>query len=211
MVVSLFVGQAITRTGRYKMFPVIGGAVMTLAMFLLSRQGVHTSKFETGIFIAVLGLGMGFLMQTTMLIAQNSVERKDLGVASSSAMFFRSIGGSFGVSLFGAVFNHELAAQLRERLGAAAGTVTGGRTDPSAIRGLPADVREALLGGISSGISQVFAWAIGFAVLIPVLALLLKEVPLRGSHPGESTPSQAQEIHAQDAEESPGIASAATS
>jgi hypothetical protein len=89
--------------------------------------------------------------------------------------------------------------------------VTGGRTDPSAIRGLPTPVREALLSAIAGGISHVFLWAIAFAVLIPVLALLIKEVPLRGSHPGEGTPKEAQKIHAQDAEESAGIASASTS
>src|SRR5207253_455176 len=71
MVVSLFVGQVITRTGRYKVFPVIGGAVMAVAMYLLSRQDIHTTRLQTGLFIAVLGIGMGFLMQTTMLIAQN--------------------------------------------------------------------------------------------------------------------------------------------
>jgi len=76
---------------------------MTLAMFLLSRQDAHTTPTETGLYIAVLGIGMGFLMQTTMLISQNSVDYSDLGVASSTATFFRSIGGSFGVSLFGAI------------------------------------------------------------------------------------------------------------
>src|SRR6266498_1096691 len=103
MVVSLFVGQTITRTGRYKVFPLVGGVVMALAMYLLSRQDAHTTRAQTGLFIAVLGVGMGFLMQTTMLIAQNSVDQKDLGVSSSAAMFVRSIGGSFGVSLFGAL------------------------------------------------------------------------------------------------------------
>jgi EmrB/QacA subfamily drug resistance transporter len=212
MVVSLFVGQAITRTGRYKLFPVIGGVVMTVAMVLLSRLGVATGKLETGVFIAVLGLGMGFLMQTTMLIAQNSVGLKDLGVASSSAMFFRSIGGSFGVSLFGAVFNHELAAQLRERLGPAAARFgSGGRTDPSAIRALPDAVREPLLAAIASGISHVFVWAVGFAVLIPVLALLIREVPLRGPAAPAPRPATAEDTAAEDARESTGIASATTS
>jgi EmrB/QacA subfamily drug resistance transporter len=213
MVVSLFVGQAITRTGRYKLFPVIGGVIMALAMVLLSRMNEHTSQWETGIFIAVLGLGMGFLMQTTMLISQNSVEHKDLGVASSSSMFFRSIGGSFGVSLFGAVFNHEMAAQLRQRLGSAADSFTNGtgQTDPNTIRNLPDAVREPLLASIAGGISHVFLWAIAFAVLIPVLAALIKEVPLRGSHEPERTPEKAEDIHAQDAEESAAIASASTS
>ncbi|WP_156056438.1 hypothetical protein [Streptosporangium roseum] len=79
---------------------------MAVAMWLLSLMDVNTPSWQTGVFIAVLGLGMGFLMQTTTLIARNSVEQKDLGVSSSTSTFFRSIGGSFGVSLFGAVFNN---------------------------------------------------------------------------------------------------------
>ncbi len=108
MVISVFVGQVITKTGRYKIFPIIGGVGMTAGMILLSLIDVNTSKTQLALFMVVLGTGMGFLMQTTMLIAQNSVEQKDLGVASSSAMFFRSIGGSFGVTLFGTLFVRRL-------------------------------------------------------------------------------------------------------
>jgi len=182
MVVSLFVGQAITRTGRYKIFPIIGGIGMTTGMWLLSTQDAYTSRAATGIYIAVLGLGMGFLMQTTLLIAQNSVEQKDLGVASSTATFFRSIGGSFGVSMFGAVFNHRFADEITTRLGAAGAKLTtaGARLDPTTIKALPAPVRLGLLESVAHAISNVFMWAVVFAVAIPVLALVMKEVPLRG-------------------------------
>src|SRR2546421_301016 len=105
LVTSLLAGQLITRTGRYKIFPIVGGVIMVVGMLLLSTMTVTTSKTQTALFMAVLGLGMGFLMQTTMLISQNSVGTKDLGVASSAATFFRSIGGSVGVPLAGAVFN----------------------------------------------------------------------------------------------------------
>jgi EmrB/QacA subfamily drug resistance transporter len=210
MLVSLVVGQVITRTGHYKMFPVMGGVVMTIAMFLLSTLDASTGRAETGVFIAVLGLGMGFLMQTTMLISQNSVQPKDLGVASSSATFFRSIGGSFGVSLFGAIFNHQLTAELTTRLGPAAAKLTGSgaRTDPSALKHLPLAVREPFLASIGGAIGHVFMWAIPFAVAIPLLAALVKEVPLRATMPGErkETPKQAEEIFAQDAQESTAIA-----
>src|SRR5439155_12409095 len=167
MVVFLFVGQTITRTGRYKAFPVIGGIVMTVAMFLLSRQDIHTTRLQTGLFIAVLGIGMGFLMQTTMLIAQNSVDQKDLGVASSAATFFRSIGGSFGVSLFGAVFNHQLTAELTRRLGAAGTKLTtgGARVDPATLKQLPTPIRIPVLESLASAISHVFGWAILFAAV----------------------------------------------
>jgi EmrB/QacA subfamily drug resistance transporter len=183
MVVSLFVGQVITRTGRYKVFPVIGGVGMAVGMWLLSLQDAHTSRLQTGLFIAVLGLGMGFLMQTTMLIAQNSVEQKDLGVSSSATTFFQSIGGSFGVSLFGAIFNHRLATEIAAKLGAAGAklTKTGARLDPAALKSLPSPIRVGFLESLANAVSGVFGWAILFAVAVPVLAILIKEVPLRGA------------------------------
>jgi EmrB/QacA subfamily drug resistance transporter len=208
MVVSLFVGQTITRTGRYKAFPVVGGVVMALAMFLLSRMDVHTTRAQTGLFIAVLGIGMGFLMQTTMLIAQNSVDQKDLGVSSSAATFFRSIGGSFGVSLFGAVFNHQLNAELSHRLGAVGSRFTSGagRVDPAALKQLPAPIRTGFLESLASAISHVFGWAVLFAVAIPVLALFIKEIPLRGRDEQAPTPADAAGIAAQDAQENTALA-----
>ncbi|WP_204056182.1 MDR family MFS transporter [Microbispora corallina] len=189
MVVSLFVGRAITKTGTYRIYPVVGGAIMAVGMLLLGLQDAHTPSWQTGLFIAVLGLGMGFLMQTTMLIAQNSVEQKDLGVASSASTFFRSIGGSFGVSLFGAIFNNRLADNLAEKLGPqAAGAVSagGGRMDPATLSHLPPQIKVPFLDALAGAIGNVFLWAIAFAVLVPVLAALIKHVPLRSGAPGES-------------------------
>ncbi|OLE25585.1 MAG: MFS transporter [Actinobacteria bacterium 13_1_20CM_3_71_11] len=208
MVVSLFVGQVITRSGRYKVFPVIGGVVMAVAMYLLSRQDTHTTRTQTGLFIAVLGVGMGFLMQTTMLIAQNSVDQKDLGVSSSSATFFRSIGGSFGVSLFGAVFNHQLTAELSTRLGTVGTRLTSGsgRVDPATLKRLPGPIRTGVLESLASAISHVFGWAIVFAVAVPLLALFIKEIPLRGRDRQSPTPTDAADIAAQDAQESGALA-----
>ncbi|HEX6500885.1 MAG TPA: MDR family MFS transporter [Micromonosporaceae bacterium] len=205
MVVSLFVGNLITKTGRYKIFPVIGGAIMVLGMYLLSLQDVHTSKAQTGLFIAVLGSGMGFLMQTTMLIAQNSVEQRDLGVASSTATFCRSIGGSFGVALFGALFSHRLTAEITAKLGAAAAArvsgTGGGRLDPTQLRQLPPPVRLGFLESLATAISGVFGWAILFAVLVPVLALFVKEIPLRGRGPASPATSDAQPAEAAAAQD----------
>ncbi|WP_285774429.1 MDR family MFS transporter [Microtetraspora sp. NBRC 13810] len=200
MVVSLFIGRAITRTGKYKIYPVLGGVVMAIGMWLLSLQGVDTPSWQTGVFIAVLGLGMGFLMQTTLLIAQNSVEQKDLGVASSAATFFRSIGGSFGVSLFGAVFNSRLTAGLAEKLGPQGAQLAsgGGQIDPAALQRLPAPVRTGFLEALASSISGVFWWAIFFAVAVPVLAFFIKEIPLRGSAPSEADAEAKQPMPAFD-------------
>jgi EmrB/QacA subfamily drug resistance transporter len=183
MVVSIFAGQVITRSGRYKAFPIIGGFGMTIGMILLSMVDVATTKTQLALFMAVLGLGMGFLMQTTMLIAQNSVEQKDLGVASSAATFFRSIGGSFGVSLFGTIFVRHLHTDVSGRLGTAAAdqiTKGGGQINPAQLHNMPAVLRDGLFHGIASSLSTVFIWAIPFSLAIAILALFIKEIPLRG-------------------------------
>ncbi|WP_446211242.1 MDR family MFS transporter [Micromonospora sp. IBSANI012] len=194
LVVSLVVGRAITKTGRYRIFPIVGGVVMTAGMFLLSRLDVDTGKAESSLYMVVLGVGMGFLMQTSMLIAQNSVEQKDLGAASGAATFFRSIGGSFGISLFGAIFANRLADSAA---GSAfsAGTGEGGGMDLEKLKELPAQARELVLGGLSGAISHVFLWAVLFTVVVPVLAWFIKEVPLRSSNdaPPAATPEEQAE------------------
>jgi hypothetical protein len=115
------------------------------------------------------------------LIAQNSVEQKDMGVASSARMFFQQIGGSLGVATFGAVF----ARRLTESLAAAAGSgvhvnASGGELDPATVNSLPAPVRHDVFFAIAHAVQGVFVWALPAAVLIFVLALFIKEVPLRG-------------------------------
>ncbi len=98
MVVSLIAGRITTSSGKYKMFPIIGGALMVVGLFLLASMDTGTTRLVSGLYMAVLGAGLGFLMQITMLVAQNSVDMKDMGVASSSATLFRTLGGSFGVA-----------------------------------------------------------------------------------------------------------------
>jgi EmrB/QacA subfamily drug resistance transporter len=177
LVVSVVVGRAITQTGRYRIFPIVGGIVMTAGMALLALINATTGKFQLGVFMAVLGAGMGFLMQTTMLIAQNSVAQKDLGAASGAATFFRSIGGSFGISIFGAIFANRLAhSAAGALLGGGGGTV-----DPAGLQRLPPQLREPVLTGLADSISAVFAAAVLFTVLVPMLAWFIREVPLRST------------------------------
>lgn len=195
LVVSLAVGRAITKTGRYRAFPIIGGVVMAIGMGLLTRLDVDTSKVESSLYMVVLGVGMGFLMQTSMLIAQNSVEQKDLGAASGAATFFRSIGGSFGISLFGAIFASRLAAS------AGGGTFSGGSgegrsLDLEKLKELTGPMKNLVLGALADGISHVFVWAVFFTVAVPVLAWFIKEVPLRSTNeppPGTATPEDEAE------------------
>ena len=116
-VTSIVAGQVTTKTGRYKVFPILGGAIMAVGMFLLSGLDTGTTRLESALYYVVLGLGMGFLMQMVSLIAQNSVQQKDMGVASSARMFFQQIGGSLGVAAFGALFARQLTEFARRRDG----------------------------------------------------------------------------------------------
>ena len=195
---SILSGQITTRTGRYKLFPILGGAIMAVGMFLLTRLGVNTSRTTSGVYYVVLGLGMGFLMQMVSLIAQNSVGPRDMGVASSARMFFQQIGGSLGVSAFGAIF----ASRLTDSLRAASGSgvhinASGGQLDPTVVDKLPAVIRHDVFYAIAHAVQGVFFWAAPSAVLIFLLALLIKEVPLRGRTPAggaEQTASQQPEL-----------------
>ncbi|MEV0266712.1 MDR family MFS transporter [Streptomyces sp. NPDC050617] len=191
MTVSLIAGRVTTNTGKYKMFPIMGGALITIGLFLLAQMDTGTSRFTSGVYMAVLGAGMGFLMQMTMLIAQNSVEMKDMGVGSSSATLFRTIGGSFGVAIFGAIFTNQVKDTMVARLGDKGGAVVSGgaQMDPKALPKLPAMVRDAYMHAVSSGTHNVFLWGAGISIIGFICAWFIKEIPLRGSEPKKETDS----------------------
>jgi EmrB/QacA subfamily drug resistance transporter len=185
LVTSVLSGQVITRTGRYKAFPVLGGVLVVGGMFLLAQLDVDTTRLTSSLYMVLLGAGMGMLMQNTLLIAQNSVAIKDLGVASSTATFVRSIGGSFGVALFGSIFANRLTDDIASRMGAEAAAqvdAAGGNLDPSRLSELPAPVQAGFEHAIAYATSGLFWWAVPIAILVPLLALLIKEVPLRSSN-----------------------------
>jgi EmrB/QacA subfamily drug resistance transporter len=180
MVTSVLAGQLVSKTGKYRVYPIIGGIGMAAGMFLLSRIGVNTSRWTTGIDYVVLGLGMGFLMQMLSLIAQNAVELKDMGVATSGRMFFQQMGGSLGVAAFGAIFAHKLTASMSSIAAGGKVPISGASLDPSQVTKLQGPVKEAVFAGIAQAVHTVFLWAIPATVLVFLLALLIKEVPLRG-------------------------------
>jgi len=193
-ITSIVAGQLVTRTGRYKAFPIIGGLIMAIGMFLLSRLGVDTTRLQTSLDYVVLGLGMGFLMQMVSLIAQNSVALRDQGVASSARMFFQQIGGSLGVAAFGALF----ASRLNSAMAGAGGKfhVSGGSLDPATVNNLPAAVRDQVFAGIAHAVQGVFVWVVPASVIIFLIALFIKEVPLRGASgaPGGGDPAPEPEM-----------------
>ncbi|MEU7560837.1 MDR family MFS transporter [Streptomyces eurythermus] len=182
LLTSMVAGRITTNSGRYKMFPIAGGALMIVGLYLLSTMDTGTSRFTSGVYMAVVGAGMGCLMQITMLVAQNSVQMKDMGVASSSATLFRTLGSSFGVAIMGALFNHRVQDVMAERAGAVGAKMTAksAQLDADSLDKLPAAAREAYQHAVSSGTHSAFL--LGAVVAVPVLiaALFVKEVPLKG-------------------------------
>jgi len=193
MVTSIIGGQITSRTGRYKALPILGSVGMGAGMWLLSLLGVATTRVNSGLFFVVLGLGMGLLMQTTSMIAQNSVELKDIGVASSSRLFFQQIGGSIGVSVFGAIFARRLTDSLNAQLPSAHIQASGGQLNPATVAGLPPAVRHDVFFAIAHAIDGVFIWSIPAMVAAFVVAVFIKEIPLRGKAdaPGEGAAADA--------------------
>jgi len=174
-VTSMLAGQVTTRTGRYKIFPILGGGLMAVAMYLLTGLDTGTSRATSAIYYVVLGLGLGFLMQMVSLIAQNSVEQRDMGVASSARMFFQQIGASLGVAAFGAIFARRLTASLAAATGPSVHISTsGGQLDPATVNSLPAQVKHDVFFAIAHAIQYVFIWAVPAAVLVFVLAWFIK-------------------------------------
>ncbi|MBT2422644.1 MFS transporter [Streptomyces sp. ISL-22] len=178
-------GQIVSRTGRWKVFPIAGTGVTTLGLLLLHQLDVDSSTWEMSVFFFVFGLGLGLVMQVLVLIVQNAVSYEDLGVATSGATFFRSIGASFGVAIFGTIFATRLDDKLVEAFRGArlppGVSLEGLEADPRGIAELPVDLRPGALQAYASSITDVFLYAAPVALLGFVLAWFLHEDKLRGS------------------------------
>jgi EmrB/QacA subfamily drug resistance transporter len=177
LITSIGSGQLISRFGRYRPFPIVGTAIMAVGLALLSRLRVDTTTLVTGAYMLVLGLGLGLVIQVLVLAAQNSVDYKDLGVASSGSTLFRQVGGSIGVAIFGAIFANRLAHDLAARL--PAGARVPASPNPEALKRLPPAAHTAYVTAITDALQPVFLAAAGAAVLAFLLTWLLREVPLR--------------------------------
>lgn len=195
MIVGLFTasigsGQLVTRTGKYKIYPVAGSALMVVALLLLSLLEVDTPYWQLGCYAFVFGFGLGLTMQTIVVAVQNAVPFRDMGTATSSTTFFRSLGGAIGAAIFGAVLGSRLSHHLVERFAAApgAGSPSAINTnDVQAIQNLVDPQKTLVLTAYTDAIVDVFLFAIPFVVLALIVALFLKEVPLRtGRAPAEA-------------------------
>jgi predicted MFS family arabinose efflux permease len=184
MVTSIAVGNIVSHTGRYKIWPIGGMAVAGMGLYLLSGMQADTSRVQSSIFMLVFGMGIGTLLHMLVLIVQNAVDHRELGVATSATAFFRSMGGTFGVAIYGAIFNARLFAALPRLLPADALVQVGGDASrllnsPAELRLLPPAVLDGIVQSVVLGTQSVFLWA-----LVPVtvgfgLAWFLKEIPLR--------------------------------
>jgi EmrB/QacA subfamily drug resistance transporter len=189
---SITSGQLISRTGRYKRYPILGTAVASVGLLLLSRLDAGTGTLEAAAYMLVLGAGLGFVMQVLVLAVQNAVPYAQLGVATSSATLFRSMGGSLGTAILGAIFAnrlaHELSANLPHTAGAAG--LSSGQINPAQLAKLPAGVHSRYVDSFTSSLSTVFLIAAAVVAVAFLLAWLLEERPLRqtidGSDLGET-------------------------
>ncbi|MEU8586784.1 MDR family MFS transporter [Streptomyces sp. NPDC048664] len=178
-------GQIVSRTGRWKVFPVAGTGITTIGLLLLHQLDEFSSTAEMSVYFFVFGVGLGLVIQVLVLIVQNAVGYEDLGVATSGATFFRSIGASFGVAIFGTLFATSLGRNLTTALAGtrlpAAVSPASLQSDPRGVAALPVTVRPAVLSAFSSSITDVFLYAAPVALLGFVLAWYLREDRLRGS------------------------------
>ena len=180
MLSSVVSGRLIARTGRYRMYPIAGTGLTVVGLLLLSRMGPGTAIPVAAAFMAVLGLGLGMVMQVLILAVQNDAPYEDLGVATAGATLFRSIGGSLGTATLGGVFANRLVTELSDRLPPGAGEVAhSGSVDPVAVGALPGPVHDAYLAGFSGALTTVFLVAAAVSVFAFALTWLIREVPLR--------------------------------
>ena len=181
LITSTGSGTIVGRTGRYKIFPVAGTGLMALAFLLMSRMEPSTSALLQSVYLFILGAGIGLSMQVLVLIVQNTSNFEDLGVATSGVTFFRTIGSSFGAAIFGSLFVNFLNGRLGPAL-AAGGASPAAVSSPAALHRQPHNVAAPIVAAYADSLTQVFFWAAPVAVIGFVLALFLREVPLRDIH-----------------------------
>ncbi len=182
LLTSILSGILISRWGRYKIFPILGTGAMAIGMYLLSLMDVGTSTLASGLYMFVLGVGLGGVMQVLVIAVQNAVGYEDLGVATAGATFFRSIGGSFGTAVFGALFVSRFTINIKKYLVGVhlpSGFSAADGASPAALNKLPPTLHSDYIHAFAASLHYVFLVAVPIAVFAFVLSWLLREVPLR--------------------------------
>ncbi len=181
LVTSVLAGTVVGRTGRYRIFPISGAVVVGVGMFALSTMAAGTSRWLEELYMLVLGAGIGLTMQVLTLIVQNTASFADLGAATSGVTFFRTLGGSFGASIFGTVFSNGLAAKLPVALVAAGLTNPAAASDPDRLHALPVAQQAPLIDAYAQSLHNVFLWAVPVAAVALIVALFMPQVAMRGT------------------------------
>jgi EmrB/QacA subfamily drug resistance transporter len=176
LITSIGSGRVISKIGHYKPFPIAGTALMTVGFVLLTRLGTGTTTVSSSLRLVVLGLGLGLVMQVLVLAVQNAVDCADLGVATSGATLFRSIGGSLGTAVFGAVFSNQLTSELAGRVAVAS---QNGRLSPAQLAKLSPTAHAAYAHAFVNALRPVFVVAAGVTAIGFVLSLLIPDRKLR--------------------------------
>ena len=179
LLTSILSGRLITKTGRYKIFPIIGSALATIALFLLSQLGENTPYWQISIAMFVLGAGLGNMMQVLILAVQNAVPARNIGTATSGATFFRSIGGSFGTAVFGAVWAARLATELQGILPPSSQTGGNPTSSMSIIHSLPAELQSEVIGAFARATDFTFLVAVPVMGIAFILAWFVPQITLR--------------------------------
>ena len=178
LITSIGSGNIVGRTGRYKVFPVAGTAIMAVAFLLLSTMDAATPTWQQSVFLFVLGSGIGLCMQVLVLVVQNTASFVDLGVATSGVTFFRTIGSSFGAAIFGSLFANFLAGRIGPAL-AASGAPPRAAQSPQALHALSPEMAAPIVDAYADSLGRVFLCAVPVAIIGFVVSLFLREVPLR--------------------------------
>ncbi|MCX4445673.1 MDR family MFS transporter [Streptomyces sp. NBC_01789] len=190
---SIFSGNVVSKTGRYRIFPIIGSLVMAAGLFLLSRMGPDSGVWLESLYMLVLGVGIGLSMQVLTIAVQNTVDYADLGTATSGVTFFRTLGSSFGTAVFGTIYANALGPHLRDgiteaaRAGGDPAVLAKASQSPEGLHALPAAQSEPLAQAYADTLHTVFLWTVPVALLGFVVALFLKQVKLRDTVRAGST------------------------
>ena len=182
LLTSVLSGQLITRTGKYKIFPIMGTALAAVGLLMMSRMGEHSSYAFVALAMFILGAGLGNVMQVLVLAVQNTVAPKEMGSATSASTFFRSIGGSFGAAFFGAIWTTRLTAELADALPDGGAQLAGSTSSLGQIDALPPAMQEIVLGAFARAMDTTFLIAVPIMVVALVLAFMLPEINLRTTH-----------------------------
>ncbi|GAA2747616.1 MULTISPECIES: MDR family MFS transporter [Kitasatospora] len=194
LIASVFSGNVVSRTGRYRYFPIVGSLVMALGLYLLSRLNAGTSAWLASLYMFVLGVGIGLSMQVLTIAVQNTVDYSDLGTSTSGVTFFRTLGSSFGTAVFGTIYVNTLKPNLADGVAEAARTtgadpaaLAAAAQSPQGVHGLPPEQAAPIVNAYADALHTVFLWTVPVALAGFVVALFLKQVKLRDSARSTST------------------------